>query len=139
MYENVTFTLVDILNNMRNMYCNYSLYLLNSYYRSQELLSSEHTTFYDRLVFYPYVWKLFPNVCNRYQFNCKPFYQGKTLSFYFRQLHIDYDSVYSEGFLRDDFFDNMALVPFVKANQDKLLTQIQSTDYKKKFNDLYKF
>lgn len=139
MNENVTFTLVDILNNMRNMYCNYSLYLLNSYYRSQELLSSERTTPYDRLVFYPYLWKLLPNVCNRYVYNCKPFYQGKTLSFYFRQLHIDYDSVYCDGFLRDDFYNNMVLVPFVKANQDKLLTQIQNSDYKKKFNDLYKF
>ena len=73
MHENVTFTLFDIFHNMRNMYNNYSLYLLNSYYRSQELLSSVGTTPYDRLSFYPYVWKLMPNVCNKYQYNCKPF------------------------------------------------------------------
>nr|DAW04009.1 MAG TPA: Replication associated protein [Microviridae sp.] len=139
MHKNVTFTLVDILNNMRNMYCNYSLYLLNSCYRSQEVLCASNVTPYDKLAFYPYVWKLLPHVCNRYQFNCKPFYQDKTLSFYFRQLHIDYDSVYNNGFLRDDFYNNMSLVPFVIANQTKLLTQIQKTDYKKKFNDLYKF
>lgn len=139
MHENVTFTLIDILHNMRNMYNNYSLYLLNSYYRSQELLSSVDTTPYDRLSFYPYVWKLMPNVCNKYQYNCKPFYQGKTLSYYFRQLHIDYNSVYDDGFLRSDFYDKMSTVPFIKVNQDKLLTQIQNSDYKKKFNDLYKF
>ena len=40
MYKNVTFTLVDILNNMRNMYCNYSLYLLNSCCSICEGLSS---------------------------------------------------------------------------------------------------
>ena len=139
MYKNVTFTLIDILHNMRNMYNNYSLYLLNSYYRSQEVLSSVYTTPYDRLSFYPYVWKLMPSVCNKYQYNCKPFYQGKTLSYYFRQLHIDYDSVYNDGFLRSDFYDKMSTVSFVKANQDKLLTQIQNSDYKKKFNDLYNF
>lgn len=139
MHKNVTFTLIDILHNMRNMYNNYSLYLLNSYYRSQEVLSSGNTTPYDRLFFYPYVWKLLPNVCNKYQYNCKPFYQGKTLSYYFRQLHVDYDSVYNDGFLRSDFYDRMSTVSFVKANQDKLLSQIQNSDYKKKFNDLYKF
>ena len=139
MHKNVTFTLIDILHNMRNMYNNYSLYLLNSYYRSQEVLSSVSTTPYDRLSFYPYVWKLMPNVCNKYQYNCKPFYQGKTLSYYFRQLHVDYNSVYDDGFLRSDFYDKMSTVSFVKANQDKLLTQIQNSDYKKKFNDLYKF
>lgn len=139
MHENVTFTLIDILHNMRNMYNNYSLYLLNSYYRSQELLFSVDTTLYDRLSFYPYVWKLMPNVCNKYQYNCKPFYQGKTLSYYFRQLHIDYNSVYDDGFLRSDFYDKMSTVSFIKVNQDKLLTQIQDSDYKKKFSDLYKF
>lgn len=139
MHENVKFTLPDILHNMRNMYNNYSLYLLNSYYRSLEVLSTQKVSPYDKLSFYPLIWKQFPYACNRYQFNCNPFYQGKTLSFYFRQLHIDYDSVYYDGFLRDDFYDNMSLVPFIRSNQDKLLTQIQQSDYKKKFNDLYKF
>jgi hypothetical protein len=97
------------------------------------------TTPYGRLSFYPYVWKLMPNVCNKYQYNCKPFYQGKTLSYYFRQLHIRYDTVYDDVFLRSDFYNKMSTVSFIKANQDKLLTQIQNSDYKKKFNDLYKF
>lgn len=139
MHENVKFTLPDIFHNMRNMYSNYSLYLLNSYYRSQEVLSTQPVSPYEKLSFYPLIWKLFPYSCNRYQFNCNPFYQAKTLSYYFRQLHIDYDSVYCDGFLRDDFYDNMHLVPFIRSNQDKLLTQIQQSDYKKKFNDLYNF
>lgn len=139
MHENVKFSLPDILHNMRNMYSNYSLYQLNSYYRSQEVLSTQKVSPFDKLSFYPLIWKLFPYSCNRYQFNCNPFYQGKTLSYYFRQLRIDYDSVYYDGFLRDDFYDNMSSVPFIRSNQDKLLTQIQQSDYKKKFNDLYNF
>lgn len=55
MNENVTFTLTDILRNMRNMYSNYSLYLLNSYYRSQEVLSTVKVSPFDKLAFYPYV------------------------------------------------------------------------------------
>ncbi|QRV61834.1 replication initiator protein [Microvirus sp.] len=139
MHENVTFTLDDILNNMRNMYNNYNLYLLNSYYRSQEVLSSGDISPFEKLAFYPLLWKLFPNTCNKYQFNCKPFYNGKTLSFYFRQLGISYDSVFEDGFIRTDVYNKIIDAPFIKRNQDKLLTQIQQSDYKKKFNDLYKF
>lgn len=139
MYENVTFTLVDILNNMRNMYCNYSLYLLNSYYRSQEVLSSSTVTSFEKLAFYPYVWKLLPTTCSKLEYYCKPHYGGLTLSNIFRHLHIDYDSVYDNGFLRPTVYNNIIDAPFVKRNQDKLLTQIQKSDYKKKFNDLYKF
>lgn len=139
MHENVKFTLFDILHNMRNMYSNYSLYLLNSYYRSQEVLSTQKLSPYEKLSFYPVIWKQFPYTCNKYRFNCIPFYQGKTLSHYFRQLDIEYDDVYFEGFLRDDFSDKMNLIPFIMHHQDNLLTQIQQSDYKKKFNDLYRF
>lgn len=139
MYENVTFTLVDILNNMRNMYCNYSLYLLNSYYRSQELLSTRSVNPFEKLAFYPYVWKLLPLTCSMFDFYSKPSYGGLSLSGVFRQLHIDYSSVYNNGFLRSSVYNSIIDAPFVKLNQDKLLTQIQNGDYKKKFNDLYKF
>jgi len=140
MYKNVTFTLVDILNNMRNMYCNYSLYLLNSYYRSQEVLSSCSVTSFEKLAFYPYVWKLLPETCSKLEFYSKPLSSsGLSLSRIFRQLHIDYASVYDSGFLRSSVYNNIIDAPFVKRNQDKLLTQIQNADYKKKFNDLYKF
>ena len=139
MHENVTFTLFDILHNMRNMYSNYSLYLLNSYYRSQEVLSSRSVSPYEKLAFYPYVWKTLPVVCSKFDFYSKPRYGGLSLSSIFRQLHINYASVYDNGFLRSDVYNNIIDAPFVKRNQDKLLTQIQNSDYKKKFNDLYKF
>ena len=139
MHEDVSFTLFDILHNMRNMYCNYSLYLLNSYYRSQEVLSSRSVSPYEKLAFYPYVWKTLPVTCNKFEFYSKPQYGGLQLSSVFRQLHINYASVYDNGFLRSDVYNKIIDAPFVKRNQDKLLTQIQNSDYKKKFNDLYKF
>lgn len=138
MYENVTFTLVDILNNMRNMYSNYSLYLFNSYYRSQEVLSSRKVSPIETLAFYPYVWKTLPLTCSKFDFYSKPVYGGLSLSQVFRQLNIDYSSVYDSCFLRSDVYNSIIDVPFVKSNQDKLLTQIQKFDFKKKFNDLYK-
>lgn len=139
LHENVTFTLSDILHNMRNMYSNYSLYLLNSYYRSQEVLSSGFVSAYDKLAFYPYVWKTLPVTCSKLEFYGKPRYGGLSLSSVFRQLHIDYDSVFDDGFLRPDVYYKIVDAPFIKRNQDKLLSQIQNSDYKKKFNDLYKF
>lgn len=139
MYKNVTFTLFDILNNMRNMYSNYSLYLLNSYYRSQEVLSTREVTPFEKLAFYPYVWKLLPLTCSKYEYYTKPFYGGLSLSKIFRHLKISFSSVYEDGFIRSNLCNNILSAPFVKRNQDKLLTQIQNTDYKKKFNDLYKF
>lgn len=138
-YKNVTFTLVDILNNMRNMYSNYSLYLLNSYYRSQEVLSTREVSPFEKLAFYPYVWKLLPLTCSKYEFYSKPSYGGLSLYKVFRQLNISYSSVYEDGFIRTTVCNNILDSPFVKRNQDKLLTQIQNSDYKKKFNDLYKF
>lgn len=139
MHENVSFTLFDIFHNMRNMYSNYNLYLLNSYYRSQEVLSSRSVSPYEKLSFYPYVWKTLPLTCSKFEFYSKPRYGGLSLSSIFRQLHINYASVFDNGFLRSDVYDKILGAPFVKRNQDKLLTQIQNSDYKKKFNDLYKF
>lgn len=139
MHKNVTFTLFDILHNMRNMYSNYNLYLLNSFYRSQEILSSSSESPYEKLAFYPYVWKLLPVTCSKLEFYSEPSYCGLSLSSVFRQLHVNYDSVFDNGFLRSDLYDRIVNAPFVKRNQDKLLTQIQNSDYKKKFNDLYKF
>ena len=139
MYDNVSFTLTDILNNMRNMYCNYSLYLLNSYFRSQELLSTQKVTPYEKLAFYPYVWKLLPAVCSKLEYLSKKFYKGLSLASVFKHLHIKYDDIYDDGFLRLDVYDSILNAPFLKRNQDKLLTQIQNSDYKKKFNDLYNF
>lgn len=139
MHENVSFTLFDILHNMRNMYSNYNLYLLNSYYRSQEVLSSCSVLPYERLAFYPYVWKTLPVTCSKLEFYSKPRYGGLSLSSIFRQLHVNYASVYDNGFLRSDVYNKIIDAPFVKRNKDKLLTRIQNSDYKKKFNDLYKF
>ena len=139
MHENVTFTLTDILRNMRNMYCNYSLYLLNSYYRSQEVLSTEKVSPFEKLSFYPYVWKLLPAVCSKLEFRSTKFYKGLSLAAVFKQLRIKYEDVYDDGFLMLDVYDMILNAPFVKRNQDKLLTQIQQSDYKKKFNDLYNF
>ena len=73
------------------------------------------------------------------EFYSKPQSRGLSLSSIFRQLHINYDSVYDNGFLRSSVYNNIIDAPFVKRNQDLLLTQIQNSDYKKKFNDLYKF
>lgn len=139
MHENVTFTLFDILHNMRNMYSNYNLYLFNSFYRSQEVLSSSSSSPYEKLAFYPYVWKLLPVTCSKFDFYSKPYYGGLTLYSIFKQLHVNYASVYDNGFLRSDLYNKIIDAPFVKRNQDKLLTQIMNSDYKKKFNDLYKF
>lgn len=139
MYEHVTFTLVDILNNMRNMYSNYYLYLLNSYYRSQEVLSTRVVSPFEKLAFYPYVWKLLPLTCSKFEYYSKPVYGGLSLSRVFRQLNISYSSVYDDGFIRSSLCNKILDAPFVKRNQDKLLTLIQNSDYKKKFNDLYKF
>lgn len=139
MYENVTFTLTDILRNMRNMYCNYSLYLLNSYYRSQEVLTTGKVSPFEKLAFYPYVWKLLPAVCSKLEFRSTKFYKGLSLAAVFNQLHIKYDDVYDDGFLRLNVYDNILHAPFVMRNQDTLLTRIQQSDYKKKFNDLYNF
>lgn len=139
LHRNITFNLVDIFNNMRNMYSNYSLYLLNSYYRSQEVLSSRKVSPYEKLAFYPYVWKLLPLTCGIEDYHSKSFYGGLPLSIIFRQLKVPYSSLYEDGFLRPFITNKILDAPFVKRNQDKLLTQIQNTDYKKKFNDLYKF
>ena len=124
---------------MRNMYSNYSLYLLNSYYRSQEVLSSRFVSPYEKMAFYPYVWKTLPSTCSKFEFYSKPSYGGLSLSSIFRQLNITYDSFFDSGFLRPEVYNKIIDAPFVKRNQDKLLTQIQKSDYKKKFNDLYKF
>lgn len=143
--RDVTFTLVDLLHNMRNMYNNYSLYLMNSSYRSQEVLCSSKCTDFDVFTFYPYIWKLLPLTCNKTQFFTEPFIFGSspseflTLHDVFETLNVRYDSVYFENFLRTDFYHKVVDAPFIKAAQDKLLTQIQNQDYKKKFNDLYKF
>lgn len=139
MHENVTFTLMDILRNMRNMYSNYSLYLLNSYYRSQEVLSTEKVSPFEKLAFYPYVWKLFPSVCSKLEFRSTKFYGGLSLAAVFKQLRIKYEDVYDDGFLRFHVYDYILDAPFVKRNQNELLTRIQQSDYKKKFNDLYNF
>ena len=139
MHKDVTFTLPDILHNMRNMYCNYSLYLLNSYYRSQEVLTTRLVSPFEKLAFYPYVWKLFPTVCSKLEFRSTKFYKGLSLAAVFQQLRIRYEDVYDDGFLKLHVYDYILDAPFVKCNQDKLLTQIQQSDYKKKFNDLYKF
>lgn len=139
MHKNVTFTLVDILNNMRNMYSNYSLYLLNSFYRSQEVLSTCSDSPFEKLAFYPYVWKLLPLTCSKLEFYSKTLSCGLSLSSIFRQLRIDYSSLYDNGFLCSSVYHNIIDAPFVVRNKDKLLTQIQNSDYKKKFNDLYKF
>ena len=145
LHRDVTFTLVDILNNMRNMYNNYSLYLMNSSYRTQEVVTSSDCTDYDVFTFYPYIWKLLPLTCNKEQYFTEPFIFGSspqeflTLSDVFSTLSVSYDSVYCDNFLRADFYNNVVDAPFIKSAQDKLLTQIQQQDYKKKFNDLYKF
>lgn len=139
MHENVTFTLTDILCNMRNMYCNYSLYLLNSYYRSQEVLATVKVSPFEKLAFYPYVWKLLPVVCSKLEFRSTKFYKGLSLAAVFKQLSLKYDDVYDDGFLGLDVYDRILNAPFVKRNQDQLLTRIQQSDYKKKFNDLYNF
>ena len=112
---------------------------LNSYYRSQEVLSTCSVTPFEKLAFYPYVWKLLPLTCSKLEFYVKPLSCGLSLSRIFRQLRIDYSSVYDNGFLRSSVYHGIIDAPFVKRNQDKLLTQIQNSDYKKKFNDLYKF
>ena len=65
------------------MYCNYSLYLLNSYYRSQEVLSSRSVSPFEKLAFYPYVWKLLPLTCSKLEFYSKPRYGGLSLLFLF--------------------------------------------------------
>ena len=77
--------------------------------------------------------------CSKFDFYSKPSFYGLSLSQVFRQLHIDYSAVYDDGFLRSSVYNSIIEAPFVKLNQDKLLTQIQKVDYKKKFNDLYKF
>lgn len=138
-HEDVTFNLVDILHNMRNMYNNYSLYLMNSSYRSQEILSSSPHTEYDIMTFYPYVWKFLPLTCNKTDFFTKRFIDGLTMSDVFKTLNVNYSSFYEGRFFRIDSYYRIVDAPFVKFAQDRLLTQIQNNDYKKKFNDLYKF
>ena len=138
-HHDVTFTLFDIFHNMRNMFNNYSLYLLNSYYRSQEVLFAHNVSSFEKLTFYPYVWKLLPLTCNRFDYYTKSFYGGLPLASVFHQLHVKYGDFYEDNFLRTSVVSSILDAPFVKRNQDKLLTQIQQSDYKKKFNDLYKF
>ncbi len=144
-HKDITFNLVDLFHNMRNMYNNYSLYLMNSSYRSQEIVTSSDCTDYDVFTFYPYIWKHLPLTCNKEQFFSEPFIFGSspqeflTLHDVFSMLNVRFDSVYHDNFLRTDFYHNVADAPFIKAAQDKLLSQLQQQDYKKKFNDLYKF
>lgn len=144
-HKDISFHLIDILRNMRNMYNNYSLYLMNSSYRSQEIVSKSNCSDYDVFTFYPFIWKSLPLTCNKSQFYSEPFIFGSsphdflTLHDVFRTLNVCYDSVYYDNFLRTVFYHHVVDAPFIKSAQDKLLRRIQNQDYKKKFNDLYKF
>ena len=133
----VSFTLRDILVNMRRMYNDYSLYLFNSSLRSEELISSTASC-YDRLSFYPYLWKTLPLTCTITAFN-KSNYLGVSLSDLCHSVGVSYADLYEDHFLRNDIYDFLDSPSFVVKNRNDLLVRIQKDDIKKKFNDLYKF
>lgn len=137
MVNDVSFSLKDLLVNMRRMYNDYSLYLFNSSLRSEELISSTASC-YDRLSFYPYLWKSFPLTCTRTGFN-NPSYNGVSLSDLCRSVGVSYDDLYDSHFLRIDIYQFLDSPKFVVKNRNDLLVRIQKDDIKKKFNDLYKF
>lgn len=135
--RDVSFTLRDILVNMRRMYNDYCLYLFNSSLRSEELISSTASC-YDRLSFYPYLWKSLPLTCTRTAF-FKPSFDGVSLSDLCSSVGVSYDDLYFSHFLRTDIYPLLDSPNFVVKNRNELLVRIQKDDIKKKFNDLYKF
>lgn len=136
MFEHVKFSLRDILVNMRRMFSDYKLYLLNSSYRSQELLSEDPSVNkYTFLSFYPYLYMDF-DLCHDFDDNIVG---SQTLNELLTRFGLCYGDVYDDGFIRLDFPSTMENLPLIKSTQDNLLRKIQESDFKKKFNDLYNF
>lgn len=129
-YKDVKFHHVrDICVNMRRMYNDYSLYLLNAFYRSQELFSSDGATGFEMLSYYPYVYKALPLTCSPADFQHDVF----------ARFGLGFDDIYPDHFLRTDLLVQVERCPFVVHAQNELMSRIQESDFKKKFNDLYKF
>ena len=138
-FKDVRFTLGDIFVNMRRMFSDYSLYLLNSSYRSQELQSAAGASPFELLSYYPYVYKDLPLCCSPSRFRLSPDIYPLTYKGIFERFGLKYEDVYNEHFMRTDFYINVECCPFVVHAQSELMSRIQESDYKKKFNDLYKF
>lgn len=129
----------DICVNMRRMYNDYSLYLLNASYRSQELISRDGASGFELLSYYPYVYKDLPLTCSSSRFRLSPDIYPLNYRSIFQRFGLKYGDVYKDNFLRLDFYVNVERCPFVVHAQNELMSRIQESDFKKKFNDLYKF
>lgn len=138
-FKDVKFTLGDIFINMRRMYSDYSLYLLNSAYRSQELTSAAGASPFELLSYYPYLYKDLPLCCSPSRFRLSPDIYPLTYKQIFSRFGLSYDDVYKDNFMRLDFYVNVERSPMVVHAQNDLMSRIQESDYKKKFNDLYNF
>ena len=99
LHKDIRFSLSDLLHNMRDMYNDYNLYLLNKSYRSQELVSQVSNDRKDLLSFYPVFYKQLPLTCSSFSFKFDDYLGHLSLYDVFKSIGVRYVDVYRGNFI----------------------------------------